>query len=914
MTESPRRPLVGRFDLNLILVGLLLLPAFQPLFKPTLTQSSDGLAHLYRVVALDRLIEQGVLFSRWLPDLVYGYGLPLFVYYPPLSYYLTELPHLLGLDVVYALNLSFGLALLVSAWGVYLFVRDSFGSGAGLVAAVAFAYSPFQLLNIYDRGSLPTAWGMAFFSLALWAFYRLIGHEPGSQPGLRRAIQPALPLCILSLAAFLLSHNITVLIFSPLLAGYLLLFLLMRRDRRAALATGLALLAGAGLAAFFLIPALAEREFAQLWRLTTPPDFDFHFHFIDLAQLLSLPPRVDTGLLNPVAPLTLGLGQLLLALGGMAGLACLRARPQRGLILYSGLALLAAIFMLLPASVGMWERLPFIELVQRPSRLLALPAFLMAVLAGAGVRAFAGGAPGRPSLPVMVGSIFIVIAGALPLLYPRYQLLPSTAPGLLDMMAYEHATGSVGTTGFGEYLPVWVRQTPPDSPLEPLYRAGEPLDRLDRTYLPADAIATTQVIGPLDSTVNLTSPGPAQVVFHTFYFPGWGASINGRPAEVAPVSERGLLAVSVPAGESVLQVRFRDTPARRLATLVSIAALVITGALILAAWRRRGAGQAGSAPQPLPGGQTLALFGLALILTLTKSLYLDRFSNPLKRGFDGQHVAGAQADLQANLGDQFTLLGYNWNGPAVTSGESLEVILFWQARARPNLNYSALAQVVDTARNIYGAQDNLHPGQYPTTLWPPWGYVADPHAIPIPPGTPPGDYFLVVGLYRPDTWERLPVLSPGLDSWGDVVAVQPVSVARPDRPPAIDELGIATPIRRAWGSDLRLLGFTAAAETLARGDFLRLALFWEAGSAPLPDVQVSLRLLASGGDIVAERTVRPSNNRYPTRAWQPGERVRDNHALWVPPDLPAGRYELQLQLLGPDGESLGDPLKLNVYE
>ena len=83
---------------QLLLVWLLALPAATPFFQSTLPRSADGLLHLYRVVALAAALQQGAIFPRWLPDLAFGYGFPLFVYYAPLAYYLTTLLHLLGVD------------------------------------------------------------------------------------------------------------------------------------------------------------------------------------------------------------------------------------------------------------------------------------------------------------------------------------------------------------------------------------------------------------------------------------------------------------------------------------------------------------------------------------------------------------------------------------------------------------------------------------------------------------------------------------------------------------------------------------------------------------------------------------------------------------------------------------------------
>jgi uncharacterized membrane protein len=161
----------------LVLV-LFSIPALSPLVNPAPTRSADGLLHLYRLVQLDALWQNGIFFSRWLPDLAYGYGLPLFNYYAPLSYYLTTPLHSLGIAFSSALNLSLALALLLGAIGMYFFayaVLQMFSGGetrsprqastlspnsvtlSALVAALAFLYSPYILFNALHRGNLPNS-------------------------------------------------------------------------------------------------------------------------------------------------------------------------------------------------------------------------------------------------------------------------------------------------------------------------------------------------------------------------------------------------------------------------------------------------------------------------------------------------------------------------------------------------------------------------------------------------------------------------------------------------------------------------------------------------------------------------------------------------------------------------------------
>lgn len=915
-----------------------------PLVQPTITDSADGLLHMYRLVALNQALYQGTLFPRWLPDLAFGYGLPLFIFYAPLSYYIALVLNLPGLGAIGALNASFSLALLLAGTGVYLFVKDLFGPKAGVLAGMAYVYAPVHLLNTLARGRLPAVWAVAIFPFAFWAFGRLIRGSARE----RTFRDLFLPVSAFLLGVALLMHNISSLLFMPLLGLYVGIELLARSVRPAStektkpavawqrliLPAGLAGVLGLSLAAFFLVPAIIEKDFVQAQRVIITPDFDFRFNFVTLEDLLGLPQPANTGLLNPSYPLTMGLTQVGLAAVGLLSLLLrpvrgwLGNRPtalpfQRSTVAFAIISLAGIIFMMLAISAGVWERLPLIAFVQHPHRLLSLAAFGLAILVGLAVAAL----PERPGFWLTVGGIILIFVTTLPLLYPRYHDQLPAKPTLLDMMAYEHASGTIGTTSFGEYLPVWVKQIPRESLLEPMYQTGTTIERLDSAYLPQGTKIESANYGFNQVELIINAPEPYQAIFHTFYFPGWEALIDGQPGSIAPVSERGLIGVSMPAGRHHLQLRFRETPLRLAANTLSIVALIaILATLIfsfisnLSPLRMKVSGAGGRQSAVVFNGRQLTtLAGLALILIFTKAFYLDRFDTLFKHTFDGVHVTGTDVSQHVNFGGQINLLGYDLDRQVVVPGQNFKLTAFWQARQPLTTNYSSLAQLVDAERHLYAGQDNLHPGELRTTRWQSWGFVQDPHAILVPPGTPPGDYFLVTGLYDPVTWARLPVMNGGDPGWSDVVAI-PVTVARPSRPPSIAELDIAWPatiqtaevLETSAAPEIRLLGATPERGAILRNDFLRVAIFWEAIAVPMPDYQVSLRLLASDDTVATQEASRPSHNRYPAPRWTAGERVRDNHALWIPPDFPAGMYRLQLQLLDEAGLPVGEWIELGT--
>ncbi|MBC8255631.1 MAG: hypothetical protein H8E35_16605, partial [Ardenticatenia bacterium] len=59
-------------------------------------------------------------------------------------------------------------AFFASGWGAYLLARDVAGSKAGLVAATAYMYAPYQFYDSAYRGNLAEMWALALLPFVLW--------------------------------------------------------------------------------------------------------------------------------------------------------------------------------------------------------------------------------------------------------------------------------------------------------------------------------------------------------------------------------------------------------------------------------------------------------------------------------------------------------------------------------------------------------------------------------------------------------------------------------------------------------------------------------------------------------------------------------------------------------------------------
>jgi len=140
---------------------------------------------------------------------------------------------------------------------------------------------------------------------------------------------------------------------------------------------------------------------------------------------------------------------------------------------------------------------------------------------------------------------------------------------------------------------------------------------------------------------------------------------------------------------------------------------------------------------------------------------------------DGRPLGGVEARrftspdvgerLNANFGEQLQLVRYTFDASTSTLG------LVWQAAPRATADYTVFVHVVDSAGKRLAGND-AQPS-VPTSQWARGEVMVDEWVVPIPDDVPPGDYGLVVGVYRADTGERLSLLDTSGAPVGDHAAL-----------------------------------------------------------------------------------------------------------------------------------------------
>ncbi len=210
------------------------------------------------------------------------------------------------------------------------------------------------------------------------------------------------------------------------------------------------------------------------------------------------------------------------------------------------------------------------------------------------------------------------------------------------------------------------------------------------------------------------------------------------------------------------------------------------------------------------------------------------------------------------------------------SPQLLSADLVWQAGQPVPANYGTSVRLKD-AEGYTVASFDTQPlyGFYPTSLWRPGELVYDSRWLPLPEGTPPGDYSLEVVLYDVQT------LQPR-----GIFQVENVALTRPT-------VKTEYPIRHRFPQGLAIAEANVERTCLEQGENLSLTVKWAAVATLGGDYNCFLRLKDEGGKV-AQEWREPIASSYPTSRWPINALVLAHYRLGLSRDLPPGLYHLVL--------------------
>jgi hypothetical protein len=471
----------------------------------------------------------------------------------------------------------------------------------------------------------------------------------------------------------------------------------------------------------------------------------------------------------------------------------------------------------------------------------------------------------------------------------------------------------------------------PPAPADPrLLEEGDAIAaRLDLDALPEGARLIEADYRLMRAELTVDSPHPFRARYKQFYFPGWKVTVDGHAVAQIATAPHGLLGFDVPAGRHTIVVRPTTTPLRAAGNSVSILAFVVAVALVLIGVKREPSSVKGPSSVVVRRSSFvrrsssvvhLGLALLALLLLLAKEAWIDRTENVFRaRRFDaevpGGKIRGIDVKTAINFGNAYTLYGYDLPRRPTEAGDPLRVDLYLAARQPPGARppgtdaVRAYVRLVDRQGRLWSLPDNTdaegHRPPPSTEIWPTDAYGHGAHLVQTLPGTPPGTYWIQIGLFEKETWAPLNVLDPGGQMVGLSTGGGPVEIVRPRRVPGIKELDLEVTLDETAAPGLRLLGTRIEHVPQRAGDPLSLALYWQAEAEIAEDYGVSLAVRAGGQRLSLAERQPLGRVDHPTLGWKRDEVVRSLHTLRLPASTPGGPYTVEAVVVDPSEQPAG---------
>lgn len=512
-----------------IFVVILALISLYPLLHKGLPPTHDGEYHIVRFYEFYKTLSDGNLYPRWAPDLNNGFGVPIFNYVYPFPNYVSSFVHMLGVSFIDSFKLNMFVASLVGALFFFLWSRKFWGDLGGVVSSVFYNFSPYHLLDIYIRGSVGEVWALALLPGFLWS---VTEYKEGKK------IFGTYSSVLFALIIF--SHNILALMLSLFCFAYSLIIFGFRKKSLLKIFTIFVL--GIGLSSIFWLPALAEKNLVRGLEV-----YDYSSNFPEFYQLIipSWGSGFSGGDLQNELSFQVGIANLTVIFFSFFILLKKKLR-HRSVIIFSLFSFIIVFFLMLKASEFIWKIIPLFNYFQFPWRFLSIEIVVCSFLAG-GLLIWK-----RKLLSV----ILILLAISLGIGYTGFAYYHQREDNYyIKRSNFIDGTNSPGNA----FNTLW---------------AANLVKQKQKIVIKEGKISDLR-LGSTEYNFRLSSEIKQKVLINTAYFPGWFSYIDGNK-KIISIEKRGNFSFIAPPGSHYIQIKFEDTPIRKLSFyLTSLSFLIL---------------------------------------------------------------------------------------------------------------------------------------------------------------------------------------------------------------------------------------------------------------------------------------------------------------------------------------------------
>jgi len=488
--------------------------------------------HLYSWLEVLWQWKQRIIYPRWAALAHFAYGEPRFVFYPPASWTLGAI---LTAIFPWTLVASIYIWLVLVAAGVSMFLlaRQWLDRRDATFAAVLYAVNPYHLVIVYWRSDFAELLASSLLPLLLLLLLRT--DQKGSRITVLLALLLASAWLINAPAAVMLHYSLALL--TAVIAW-------QRRSPRVLLTGTAAVLLGAALASFYLLPAIYEQKWVDISEAVSqglrPVDSFLFTHTADADH------NAFNYLISGVA-----IAEIILTLAA-AWTARSWRRHNRELWYSLVVWAVACAALMLSITGPLWNILPKLRFMQFPWRWMLCLGIPFTLLTALGVRRW-------------TSRFAFCLAMLCVLAFAWHHFQAPWWDHAADLRKMQDNMAGTGYEGTDEYTPV-----------------GADAYNVDK------AARRVTVDGPAHAAIRVSSwrpefrffvakmSAPDNLVLHLFNYPAWRVEVNGRVVEAGTREDTGQMLVPVEAGTNRVQIIFVRTWDRAAGAWISALALALT--------------------------------------------------------------------------------------------------------------------------------------------------------------------------------------------------------------------------------------------------------------------------------------------------------------------------------------------------
>ncbi len=535
---------------------LLLIPAFWALFIPGYFGASDDI-HMAWLYEMHKTLLMGKFPPRFVPDLSFGFGYPLFNFAFPLPFYISEIFHLSGLSLVDSVKGLFFTSIPLSFIFMYFLLRQFTSYSLSLAGAFLYVYTPYRSVDLYVRGAIGEVLSFVFLPLIVLSVVKLDSSKNIQWIGVGG----------LALASLVLSHNITAYMFLPFVLLFFLMQFFVSLNRKVFLKKFILMfLLGLLISLYFWLPAVVD---SKLMKYDTV--FNFADHYPTILQLITPYWGYGASVPGPGDGISffLGIVNLLVLIFGIIGLVSYWnkiSKVKKIFLIWALISIASVIFMMNYRSVFFWNIIPFLPYFQFPWRFLMVTTFSIPILVVAlekfgherGVAAFL--------------IVFTVISTGT---YFRPQ----------DFL------GRKDDYYINRYIPTPQASKEYKKTQEEYLRLPQNTEvRPNRNY-PLVTSSDVNILeninlNGLDTTLKIESEKGGIINYNKYLFPGWVVKIDEKVIQLSPGSPFGQITFYVPAGVHKVEVNFEETIFKKILDAISFLSFLVSLWMVKNLWLR----------------------------------------------------------------------------------------------------------------------------------------------------------------------------------------------------------------------------------------------------------------------------------------------------------------------------------------